>query len=650
MSCWSMIHEVEKQDLIAGTVPLGKPLSETFCGYTTTKNQEHEEIVFLSSTRYCFIDGKKFDQESRETSQVACKTGDLVTKSSDGTIHFSGRLDDVVKKFGERISLKKIEFAAAAVNPDVVCVFTKKRIVLFCKTDDQQEIDRISDYLKNNLKSSEVPDNILKISFMPLSKNGKVDKLQLKLIFKEYLQQDKRKDDDIEDIFLEAINQIFNLKITKNLIHTKNNEYDEPDGKRFKSDMDLTFRALGGTSFDALRISMKMSDQVKISNSLLAMLLSDSSSIRDIYSYLKTQFNLIDRCQTNGKSKHHDDPSSVLSMKEVASFNLNKCVDANVNASQKYNLLSVGSHSHELITISMDRLELVSKTVLGDRIESEASFKENYGYVGCYDGFLYCYELFTGQIMWKYDTQGKIKSKPVIIDDMVIVGNYGEESNLFCMRLNNDNTMPNSVWSRKIGSTGILANVLILNETIFVCTLDGIIELMSLDGKTIWSKNVKLPIFSSPQKIPNKNEIIFAEVASDIHCIDIEGSEIWSFKTNGEIFSSFTLENGPDNKVMIYFGCHDHDLRCLSYDTEKKTIEMLWKVQLQSQIFSTPKFCDNGTIVSFTTNGWINLIDKASGEIKKKLQLPGEVFSSPYVLKDKIFVGCRNNNLYCIEY
>jgi outer membrane protein assembly factor BamB len=31
------------------------------------------------------------------------------------------------------------------------------------------------------------------------------------------------------------------------------------------------------------------------------------------------------------------------------------------------------------------------------------------------------------------------------------------------------------------------------------------------------------------------------------------------------------------------------------------------------------------------------------------LKLPGDVFSSPVMLDGRIFVGCRDNNLYCLQ-
>ena len=56
MSCWAMIHEVSKEDLLSGNVPLGKLLDDTSCGFLPDPHNENEEIFLISQKRVCFID------------------------------------------------------------------------------------------------------------------------------------------------------------------------------------------------------------------------------------------------------------------------------------------------------------------------------------------------------------------------------------------------------------------------------------------------------------------------------------------------------------------------------------------------------------------------------------------------------------------
>lgn len=276
MSCWAMIHEVTKDDLQAGEVPLGALLDDTKFAFLPdlSDNSGLEEIFLISKRRVCFIDDDDLKKAFGEEVYFAYMTGDLV-KRQENAIFYRGRKNDVIKRFGERVNLNVIELVASEIVPAVACIYMRKNIVLFVSTENEEDITKISNLLKSKLKSSEQPDEIRKISFLPLSENGKVSKQQLKEIYKEVMKEDREKKIEAEESFLEAINQILNLKLGKP--SPKSDATDEPDGKRIRTEMDLTFRSLGGTSFDALRISMKLEEQTGLSNGLLPKLLGESS-------------------------------------------------------------------------------------------------------------------------------------------------------------------------------------------------------------------------------------------------------------------------------------------------------------------------------------------------------------------------------------
>lgn len=73
---------------------------------------------------------------------------------------------------------------------------------------------------------------------------------------------------------------------------------------------------------------------------------------------------------------------------------------------------------------------------------------------------------------------------------------------------------------------------------------------------------------------------------------------------------------------------------------------------MASKLTSTPKLIEidgEKCVASCTTNGLINLNRLEDGVLRCQIQLPGEVFSTPAILDGKVFVGCRNNLLYCLE-
>ncbi|KAL7043825.1 hypothetical protein ACKWTF_001675 [Chironomus riparius] len=655
MSCWSLIHEITKKDLEFGKICLGSPIdSDTLPAYYPYPSGL-EELILTTSSRVNYFDDKEWDKKLGTNGIFAYVTNDLIEKI-DGKIYWHGRSNDMVKRFGERVDLKKIEEIASEIVHPVSCIMIRKRIALFYQSEQDDVCQLLSNHLRLKLRKVEFPDDIKRIDFLPTCDHGKVSKKKLKELYKDILKEDNIKQ-NAEDVFLDAINKMFNLSIEK----PSESNGDEPDGKRMKYNIDSSFQQIGGSSFDALRIVMKIEDRMSsMSNALLPKLLDNQNSIKDILTYLKG---------LNLKSKNGDAINLVnfidnskhsLDLKFQKKFDLQKCIDSSpalINIKGR-SYIVVGGHSGNLITIDADDLSVMSIINLGDRIECEAVQFCDYVLVGCYDGFIYCVDVLSAdkndRIKFKYNSGAMIKSKPLIINDFVIFGNYNYEENLRCLKVNENADNVELKWSKVLGMSGIIANILqIDNESILVCTLDGIIERLRInDASKIWNKKYEYPIFSSPQKISHMKAIIFAEVMRKVHCIDYDGNALWKFETDGHIFSSFLFNPINDNNVQIMFGCHDNKIRCIDYDNQGSKVSKKWMTDLQSQIYGTPKIINFNTknyIVSCSTNGYVNLLNILSGKMESSSKLPGDIFSSPLIHNDKLFIGCRDNYVYCLS-
>ncbi|MBO9732436.1 MAG: amino acid adenylation domain-containing protein [Chitinophaga sp.] len=115
------------------------------------------------------------------------KTGDMVSWQADGTIVYTGRIDDQVKVRGYRIELGEIESVLQNCPwvSQVVVVVKKEdnshynKLVGYIVPEGPFEREKIIAYLKERLPDYMVPSLLMEMKVLPLNVNGKVDKKAL---------------------------------------------------------------------------------------------------------------------------------------------------------------------------------------------------------------------------------------------------------------------------------------------------------------------------------------------------------------------------------------------------------------------------------------------------------------------------------------
>ncbi|KAL9094747.1 MAG: hypothetical protein Q9165_003018 [Trypethelium subeluteriae] len=136
------------------------------------------------------------------------RSGDLGRLLYDGSVLFEGRLDDQIKLRGQRIELGEVNAAVLRVNSVRDCFSTviqqsaglSQRLVTFWVVDAQwdtdfsmisireelrKKIDPIYEALRAALPAYMVPVNLIPITHLPMTTQGKIDKPRLIGIFNE---------------------------------------------------------------------------------------------------------------------------------------------------------------------------------------------------------------------------------------------------------------------------------------------------------------------------------------------------------------------------------------------------------------------------------------------------------------------------------
>lgn len=651
MSCWASAYEVTNDDVkLKQSIPVGKPL-DNFTRFELTSNGE---LWLKTNIRKCFQSVISDADVLNHGIEFTLHTGDVFDKRNDNEIIFKCRTNAVVKVYGRKVDLNYLETIAATVEhvrqACAVCESQRQIVIIFVVANIAGETEKIKNKIKNALQAKNV-DVICEIVFieqMPLSAHGKISKSKLLETFNSNRVVDETAE-SYSNVFLHFLNESLGFNVARVKIKSYENL-----PKRSKTAIESSFLALGGTSLKAMHILNELEERFRTQfPRLIPLMLNEATSIHEIVQELEKQEKLTN--EANPSNDVIDDVATTAC--ELWSIDMKKCIDAtpSILRANETTIVSVGSHSKLLYNVRISDGVIISSIELPDRIESEVTqYDETQAMVGCYDGYLYCFDIATGKICWGFNSGGMVKCKVLLINDLAIFGNYNEDENLWCVNA----THGTLCWSKRIGSKSIYSNPIRVNETDFIaCTLDGfVVKLNAADGTLKWTIEIDVPIFTTPLLVntPKKDFVISAAVNGSIDCWDCEKNHIWSHQIDGNIFTSFDCCTNSEQKTVVdvIFGSHNHHLYCLAFDTETELCSERWKCKTAAPIRATPRFLEyrkEKSILCCSTNGDVNTICCNNGTIYQRFIIDGNLFSTPAIDGNFVFIGSRNNLLYCYD-
>jgi acyl-CoA synthetase len=156
--------------------------------------------------------------------------------------------------------------------------------------------------------------------------------------------------------------------------------------------------------------------------------------------------------------------------------------------------------------------------------------------------------------------------------------------------------------------------------------------------------------------------IVLGGVNQVISAVSADGAILWQHHTSAPVFSSPALVHGHDQASdAVVCGTHDGHVCCLELDGTLK-----WQVRIGDKaIFSSPfvgtcwltgeggidsaGHLNNAPLIATCdTTGAVHLLN-GEGVTLTRVTCLGEVFSSPVLVDESLFVGCRDDHLYCFQ-
>eukprot|EP01035_Chromulina_nebulosa_P019301 gene19301-25162_t len=202
-SIWSNIYEIGKENdgipLGWTSVPYGRPMRNQSMYILNDNDHMNHCNVWVTGSIYIggvgvasgyYLNPDKTAAQfvnHPKTGEFLFRTGDLGRVRPDGLIEILGREDSQVKVNGFRIELGEIERTLQSHNNVLSSVLTvhKNSLCAYVILSDESELDEsvifndLKSICEDNLADYMIPKYFMRIYELPLSSNGKVDKLKL---------------------------------------------------------------------------------------------------------------------------------------------------------------------------------------------------------------------------------------------------------------------------------------------------------------------------------------------------------------------------------------------------------------------------------------------------------------------------------------
>ena len=192
MSCY---YHVDRDFELDEAIPVGRPFHNTQILLLTDKNElaKNDEVGEICIRGTCLTLGYYHNPEKTAEAfvqnplndrypELIYRTGDLGKWNDRGELVFVSRKDYQIKHMGHRIELGEIEVNVNMMDgiQTCCCIYDKAtdKIVLFYV--GQREMKELVTVLRDKLPRYMIPNKVIQLDTMPLTANGKLDRVTLK--------------------------------------------------------------------------------------------------------------------------------------------------------------------------------------------------------------------------------------------------------------------------------------------------------------------------------------------------------------------------------------------------------------------------------------------------------------------------------------
>ncbi len=232
----------------------------------------------------------------------------------------------------------------------------------------------------------------------------------------------------------------------------------------------------------------------------------------------------------------------------------------------------------------------------------------------------------TGQELWGYPgAEGFYLGQAAILDGVVYAPN--NDGTLYALDAENGSLL----WTFKTGHY-LWAQPQIMNDVIYLGSMDHFVYAISLDGQEIWSKELSGAVTGAPILNEDGSMLFVGSLDNEMIALDTaSGEEVWTFGTSQSVWGTSILADGR----LIFT-----DSAGTVYAVDAESGEALWQTSTSAEIVGGVSSIGDGFVVA-TKEGQLRAFD-FDGGAKWEASLEGEIYQAPVANNDLLVTGLIN--------
>jgi outer membrane protein assembly factor BamB len=293
-----------------------------------------------------------------------------------------------------------------------------------------------------------------------------------------------------------------------------------------------------------------------------------------------------------------------------------------------------------------DLSQVVWRFVTGHMVEASPTVAGGVVYVGSRDGKFYALDEASGAPRWAFKADAGITATAAVAGRVAYV--QSDANTLYAL----DRESGRVIWRRSLGKTmpfvsaypesGLAdywaSSPMLYDGVLYIGGGDGAVHAVdAATGRDLWKRQTGGRVRATPA---TDGTLVFAGSFDGImYALDRKtGAVAWTFKTEGNrYFPVGHIQSSPavaDGKVI--FGSRDFWV----YALDAKTGAQVWRTQHEgSWVVSSPAVAGQLVCVGGSDTQRLECDDIATGKPVWKTGIKNNIFASPVVVGDQIYVG-----------